>query len=72
MCKAIKDSKLYKLNVGARTEEKAAGYYDMYNNTIGGLMSEFINELQPPEAIGRGNRGRIMEEVLNLDANKEE
>ena len=43
----------------------------MYNDTIGELMSEFINYLQPPEIEGGRGRGKIMEEVINLDANKE-
>lgn len=47
MSKVIKNSKLYRLNVGAHSEEKSSGYYDLYSNTVGNLMSEFIQNINP-------------------------
>ena len=39
MVKAIKQCRLFKLNVGPYTQEKAGGYYDLYSDTISGLIS---------------------------------
>ena len=45
MSKAIKQSRLYRLNVGSYTQDKAAGYYDLYSDTVGGLIREFVEEI---------------------------
>jgi len=44
MSKIIKNSKLYKFNVGPYTNEKAGGYYDNYSETMSKIVSAFIME----------------------------
>ncbi len=61
MSKVIKQSKLYRLNVGSYTQEKASGYYDLYSDTVGGLMAEFVKNVCPVEEIRDGRRGKIEE-----------
>lgn len=45
----MKQSKLYRMNVGSATQEKSAGYYDLYSDTVGSLISEFVQTLTPVE-----------------------
>ena len=72
MSKAIKQSKLYRLNVGSYTQEKAAGYYDLYSDTVGRLIKEFIQTLVPEEDQRPQRRGKIQEEIINIGGDKEE
>ena len=42
MSKLIKSSKLYKINVGPYTGEKASGYYDSYAEMMHKITGDFI------------------------------
>ena len=44
MAKLIKKSKLYRLNIGPYTGEKASGYYDSYAETMHAITASFIRE----------------------------
>ena len=44
MSKLIKRSKLYKLNIGPYTGDKASGYYDSYSEMMHKITADFIRE----------------------------
>lgn len=47
MSKIIKNSTLYKLNIGPYTQEKASGYYTLFSREIGELIRNFMLNLKP-------------------------
>lgn len=75
MSKIIKNSKLYRLNVGSYSQEKAAGYFDLYSDTVGGIINQFVKNYiveQEGEQMEGRRRGKIEEEVIDVGLNKEE
>lgn len=61
------------MNVGSYTQEKAAGYYDFYSDSVGGLICEFVKTIAPVEVEEKpGRRGKIEEEIIETGQNKEE
>ena len=66
MAKLIKKSKLYRLNIGPYTGEKASGYYDYYAEMMHSITADFIREnsdIKEEASSGSSNnrdRGRIV------------
>ena len=44
MAKTIKNSTLYKFNIGPYTTEKTAGYYDRYYEEVCDKIVDFVEE----------------------------
>jgi hypothetical protein len=44
MAKMIKNAKMFKLNIGPYTNEKAGGYYDSYGETMMSIVAEFVKD----------------------------
>ena len=44
MAKVIRNSKLYRFNIGPYTNEKAGGYYDAYSEELQSIVAGFIDE----------------------------
>jgi dienelactone hydrolase len=60
MAKLIKKSKLYRLNVGPYTGEKAGGYYDSYAEIMHVITAGFIRD-----------NSEIKEEICNISSNRD-
>lgn len=78
MAKIIKKAKMFKLNIGPYTNEKAGGYYDAYSEAMMNIVAEFAKEnkrsFEEPETEVSENRqrGKIVEEHIEISVNEEE
>ena len=68
MSKVIKNSLLYRFNVGVYKDEKAGGYYDRYSKAMSERICQFmaksINiEINIQKESG-SNRGKVTEVVI--------